>query len=75
MNEGEQREATFPKSDGTVDTVQQVNFRVKYKEKEHSWTVTKGQTINSLFGQIALVGNVSGALTFHTPILPKAGLV
>ena len=40
----------------------QVNFKIKVGGDEKVWTVTKARTVNSLFGQIALIGNYHGTM-------------
>ena len=47
-------------------TVHKVFFKVRHlldnEEKEAVWTVTKSEGLNSLFGQIALIGRNIGSL-------------
>ena len=45
---------------------EQINFRVEVDGQEKEWTVTKARTINSLYGQIALLGRYHGGLTDKT---------
>jgi hypothetical protein len=42
--------------------IQKVDFKVRIKGKELIWSVTKGKTTSSLYGQIALIGSESGSL-------------
>ena len=55
--------------------IPKVDFKVKYNEKEYVWSVTKGQTIGSLYGQIALLGRQLGTIapTEVTVIVKGAG--
>ena len=41
---------------------EQLNFKVEVEGKEKVWTVTKARTVNSLYGQIALLGSYHGNL-------------
>jgi hypothetical protein len=44
----------------------QVNFKIEVDEDEKIWTVTKAKTVNSLYGQIALLGRYHGSLEGKT---------
>lgn len=37
-------------------------FRVKHNNEEKIWTMAKSETLNSLYGQIALIGRQYGSL-------------
>lgn len=45
---------------------EQLNFRVEIEGEEKDWTVTKARTVNSLYGQIALLGRYHGSLVGKT---------
>ena len=40
----------------------QINFKIKVNGEEKIWTVTKARTVNSLYGQIVLMGKFHGNL-------------
>lgn len=43
-----------------------VFFNVMVKDNEYVWTVAKGGTLNSCYGQIALLGRMNGSLVNRT---------
>lgn len=51
LSDGEEYETEW---DGKI--LKKVRFDIKIGSEEYSWGVTKGETENSLYGQIALVG-------------------
>ena len=55
------RPATY-KDQKTGRETEQVDFKVEMGGEEKVWTVTKARTVNSLYGQIALVGRHQGSL-------------
>ena len=57
MDNGEEREVVF---DGK--SRKKVFFRVRYGGEEKTFTVTKGDTLASLFGQLSLIGRYHGTL-------------
>jgi len=52
------------KNSGRV--TEQLNFKVEIDGEEKEWTVTKARTVNSLYGQIALLGRYHGSLVEKT---------
>ena len=42
---------------------EQVDFAVEVEGREKMWTVTKARTVNSLYGQIVLLGRHHGAVS------------
>ena len=49
------------KNSGRV--TEQLNFKVEVNDEEKLWTVTKARTVNSLYGQITLLGRYHGNLS------------
>ena len=52
------------KNSGKV--TEQLNFKIEIKDELEEWTVTKARTVNSLYGQIALLGRYHGSLVGKT---------
>jgi hypothetical protein len=46
--------------------MEKVFFRVRYEGQEYTWSITKGSTINGLWGQICTCGAYGGGLTGKT---------
>jgi len=44
------------------ETIIKVDFKVEINNEEYTWSVTKGKTENSLYGQLVLVGSNRTAL-------------
>lgn len=61
LDEGEEKVITYDGKD-----YQKVFFKVKCNNKEYTWSVSKGTTYGSLFGQIALFGKYNKGLTHKT---------
>ena len=40
----------------------QLNFKISVDGEQKLWTMTKAKTVNSLYGQIVLLGNYHGSL-------------
>ena len=57
LDEGEDKELQWEDK-----TILKRNFRVSFNGEEHTWSVTKGTTLNSLYGQISLVARQKGGL-------------
>lgn len=55
------------------ETIEKVNFKVEVSGKAFTWSVTKGKTINSLYGQIAHIGASKGTLVGQTITLLVKG--
>jgi len=62
-------------NDGTPSTYEdknsgkvtgQLNFKIEIEDELKEWTVTKARTVNSLYGQIALLGRYHGSLVGKT---------
>lgn len=66
LNDGEPSQYIDPKTKIATD---QLNFRVEVRGEERDWTVTKAKTVNSLYGQIALLGRFHGTLVDKTVTL------
>lgn len=49
------------KNSGRV--TEQLNFKVEVNGEEKLWTVTKARTVNSLYGQVTLLGRYHGSLS------------
>jgi hypothetical protein len=43
--------------------IQKINFKIEVQNKPQTWSVTKGSTLTSLYGQIASIGVQRGKLT------------
>ena len=50
------------KDKNTGEENEQTNFKALVNGEEKEWTVTKARTVNSLYGQIALIGRYHGSL-------------
>jgi len=90
LNEGEMFEYYKPKEgqtkikfldDGVAhqfewegQVVDKVNFKVEVNGNEQLWSVTKGRTISSLYGQIASIGQEKGSLKGQTITLLVKGV-
>ena len=61
-DDGEPSTYTDPKGRVT----DQMNFEIEVGGEEKTWTVTKAKTVNSLFGQISLIGQQHGSLEGKT---------
>jgi len=63
LNDGEPSSYEDPK---TGDKTPQTLFKIEVDGEEKDWSVTKAKTVNSLHGQIALMGKYHGNLTNKT---------
>ena len=61
LDEGEEKTVTYDDK-----TRLKVFFRVSVEKVEHTWTITKGVTLNSLWGQVTLIAKKLGGLTGKT---------
>ena len=52
------------KNSGKV--TEQLNFKIEIEDEKKEWTMTKARTVNSLYGQIALLGRYHGSLVGKT---------
>ena len=61
LDDGTQRQFVWEEQEIT-----KVDFKVEIDKKEYIWSVTKGRTTTSLYGQIALIGSEYGSLVGKT---------
>ena len=66
LDDGEEKIVPDTFSDKDNATMVKIFFKVKLKDKEYTWSVVKGETETSLYGQLILVGRNFGTLVNKT---------
>lgn len=67
----EPKDADFTEGDKVTE---QIELEVQVKDKVLSWTISKGQSFKSLYGQLMALGNAKGKLREETISLLVSGV-